>query len=139
MCVTVCTCVNVSLNQLHKKQFVFKQNRFYFLNVFHLCVSVPFTQARIKFSVYLFGNVITDEGEGVLNAQRVHICFGSRGCSDGSLCQHHPNAAHLNCQIKREKMCTKKEDCAYKVCIKVCVRKQTRVDETHSLTKTTRG
>lgn len=34
---------------------------------------------------------------------RVHICFGSRVCSDGFLCQQHPNGAELKCETKSEK------------------------------------
>ena len=38
-----------------------------------------------------------------IEADRVHICFGSRECSDGFLCQHHLSGAELNCGTKSEK------------------------------------
>lgn len=43
------------------------------------------------------------EGAREIETDRVHICFGSRVCSDGFLCQRHPSGAESNRETRSEK------------------------------------
>lgn len=59
-----------------------------------VCVRVWSRQREVSERVDMKREIETD---------RVNICFGSRVCSDGCLCQHHPNGAEINCKTKSEK------------------------------------
>lgn len=86
---------------------------FHMFSWWGFCANAIQTAGLNLASVCLCECVVTakgSEGEGLngerareIEADRVHICFGSRECSDGFLCQHHPSGAELNCGTKSEK------------------------------------
>lgn len=97
------------------KRPTWEQSDLHLLHILFLqCVSVPtvFTQDWSKFSkcvsVWAGSQWKGSKRESLRwrkqETDRVHICFGSRVCSDGFLCQHSPNGAELNCKVKRAKM-----------------------------------
>ncbi len=49
------------------------------------------------------GESLNGEGAREIETDRVHICFGSRVCSEGFLCQRRPSGAELKCETKSEK------------------------------------